>query len=198
MKELAIKNGKFTIHNTGIEFHEDLSHEEWEKLGTQISRVGKSIGFLIGDWLNYGESRWGDAKNVASVLRLDHGYVRNLAYVSRKVSCRHDTLSFEHHAVVAKLKSPEDQKRWLAAAEKHNLSVRRLRVSMNFGRVVSIDEMEEDPADKGRPTYMTWLNKLLHWWTNRVKDDPIDQWDELDRQRLKRDLEPWVKIYEQL
>ena len=115
-----------------------------------------------------------------------------------RLSCRHDNCGYEHHAVVAKLKTPEEQKHWLTIAAEQKLSKRRLRVSVHKRRLVSVEELQQADTDHGRPTYMTWLNKLLQWWRNRIKDDPIDQWDPLDRARLKRDLEPWVKIYEQL
>lgn len=201
MNEIAIQGSNFTIRETGIEFNGNLSRTEWDDLGHKIAQVAKSIGFIVGDWINHGEKQWGDMyADAMQQTGLDYQTLRDFAYTARRVelSLRNDKLDFSHHRVVAKLKSPEDQARWIELAEKNNLSVRRLRVSMNFGRVVSIDEMDVDPADRGRPNYMTWLNKLLYWWANRTKNDPVEQWDELDRKRLKRDLEPWVRIYEQL
>ena len=38
-------------------------------------------------------------------------------------------------------------------AEKHNLSVRRLRKSINFGRLATEEEVQGDPADRGHVTY---------------------------------------------
>ena len=194
-------NKKFTLSETGIEFHADLTKHEWIELGEKLARVGKSIGFIIGDWINYGEKQWGQMYAEAiEKTGFDYGTLRVYAHVARRVELllRNNNLDFIHHSVIAKLKSPDDQKKWLDAAEKHKLSARRLRVSINKGRVVGIDEMDVEPADRGRPTYMTWLNKLLHWWTNRIKNDPVDKWEDQDRQRLKRDLEPWVKIYNEL
>lgn len=200
MNELAIKGNCFTIRESGIDFHGEITKEEWHELGRRIARVAKSIGFIVGDWINYGERHWGEMYAEAMQLTgLDYQTLRDYAYTSRRVelSLRNDNLDYYHHKVVAKL-PPEEQRRWIDAAAEHNLSVRRLRVSLNKGRVVGIAEMDVEPSDRGQSTYMTWLNKLLHWWTRRTKDDPVEQWDEQDRQRLKRDLEPWVKIYQQL
>ena len=200
MNELAIQGSNFTIQKNGIVFHGELTKEEWHDLGNKLAYVAKSIGFIIGDWINYGEKLWGEMYVEAiQQTKLDYQTLRDFAYIARRVelSLRNDKLDFNHHRVVAKLE-PEDQQQWLAVAQKNDLSVRRLRMSINMGRVVSIDEMNGDPADCGRPNYMTWLNKLLHWWTNRIKNDPVDKWDDQDRQRLKRDLEPWVKIYNEL
>jgi hypothetical protein len=49
MNTLAINDPKFTITPTGINFHHDLTFEEWDELGTKLTPVGKSIGFIIGD-----------------------------------------------------------------------------------------------------------------------------------------------------
>lgn len=200
MNELAIQDSKFTIRETGIDFLADLSSEEWEQLGKRLVRVGKSIGLLIGDWINYGEKRFGSTYLEAlKRTGFDYGTLRDFAYVARSVqlSCRHDNLSFEHHKIVAKL-APDDQQKWLVTAAKHDLSKRRLRKSVIIGRVVSIDEMRDDPADRAHVTYMVWINRLCQWWRKRVDDDPIEKWDEADRATLKRDLQPLVQIYEQL
>jgi hypothetical protein len=200
MNELAVKGSNFTIRETGIEFQGELTREEWNDLGCRIARVAKSIGFIVGDWINYGEKRWGEMyADAIQRTGLDYQTLRDYAYTARRVelSLRNDKLDFSHHRAVAKLE-PAEQRRWLEASERHDLSVRRLRVSMNKGRVAGLDELDVEPADRGQHTYMTWLNKLLHWWTRRTEAEPVEQWDEQDRQRLKRDLEPWVKIYNQL
>ena len=44
---------------------EELSFEEWEALGEKLGRIGKSIGFMIGDWINYAEEKWGEKYNEA-------------------------------------------------------------------------------------------------------------------------------------
>src|SRR5207302_3471319 len=121
MNELAIENNKFTIRETGIDFCDELTFDEWEQLGARLSRVGKCIGLIIGDWINYGEKRYGQTY-VEALKRtgFDYGTLRDFAYVARSValSCRHDNLGFEHHKVVAKL-PPEDQRQWLNAAQKY-------------------------------------------------------------------------------
>lgn len=200
MNELAIADQKFTIRETGIEFHQELDFEEWESLGYKLARVGKSIGFIIGDWINYGEKLWGEKyQDAINRSGLDYQTLRDFAYVAGRIelSLRNDNLDFNHHRVVAKLPSG-DQKEWLKAAEKHGLSVRRLRKSINVGRVVSQDEMQEDPSDKGHVTYMVFINRLCQWWRKVVDREPIEQWDEYRRETLKRDLKPLVEIYEKL
>ncbi len=59
MNELAITGAKFCITDQGVDFTGDLSREEWDDVGIKVARVGKSIGFIIGDWFNYGNHKWG-------------------------------------------------------------------------------------------------------------------------------------------
>jgi len=86
MNTLAINDPKFAITPTGIQFNEELSFEEWDDLGQKLAPIAKSIGFIIGDWINYGEKRWGDRYEEA-LERTGMAYqtLRNYAYVARKV-----------------------------------------------------------------------------------------------------------------
>lgn len=200
MTTLAINSPKFSIKPTGIEFHQDLSFDEWDDLGTKLAPVGKSISFIIGDWINYGQKTFGDKYTEAiSRTGMDYGYLRNIAYVARKVdlSCRHDNLGFEHHAVVAKLE-PEEQQHWLDMADDNDLSVRRLRKSINLGRLATDEDVQGDPADRGYITYLALLNRIRRWWARETRKAPVDEWDEDRRQGLKKDFKLILDIYEAL
>jgi hypothetical protein len=201
MNTLAINDPKFAITLTGIVFHEELSFEEWEALGQKLAPVGKSIGFIIGDWINYGEKHYGD-KYEDAIKRTGMAYqtLRNYAYVARRVqlSCRHDNLGFEHHYVVAKLKDADDQRHWLQMAVQHKLGKRRLQKSINFGRLATEQEVAGDPHDKPHTTYLSLLNKIRRWWQEQVEKVPVDEWDDERRQALKEDFEFVKDIYEAL
>lgn len=198
---LAISDPKFSISPTGIEFHEELSFEEWDDLGTKLAPVGKSIGFIIGDWINYGEKRWGD-KYEEALARTGLAYqtLADFAYVARKVhfSVRNEKLDFTHHRVVAKLKTDEEKQYWLDLAAKHNLGKRRLQKSINFGRLATEEEVEGDPADRGYVTYLALLNRLRRWWKREIAKAPVEEWDQERREVLKRDFKLVLEIYEAL
>ena len=201
LPSLAIADPKFSITRTGIDFHEDLTFDEWDALGQQLAPVGKSIGFIIGDWINYGEKRWGD-KYEEALQRTGLAYqtLAQYAYVARKVQfyCRQEKLGIEHHMVVAKLKTADEQKYWLDMAVKHNLGKRRLRKSINFGRLATPEEVQGDPADKGVVTHLALINRLIRWWKQTTADDPVDQWDEEQRENVKKDFGRLLEIYEAL
>lgn len=201
MNTLAIHDPKYSITPTGIDFHQNLSFEEWDELGTKLAPVGKSIGFIIGDWINYGQTTYGEKYDEALARTgIPYQTLRNYAYVASRVSlsCRQDNLGFEHHAVVAKLKTDEEKKHWLEITKEHNLSVRRLRKSINFGRLATEKEVQGDPADSGYITYLALLNRIRRWWARETQKAPVDEWDEERRQGLKKDFKLILDIYEAL
>ncbi|MEI7913009.1 MAG: hypothetical protein WCK77_25595 [Verrucomicrobiota bacterium] len=201
MNTLAITDTKFSITPTGIQFNEELSFEEWDALGQKLAPIGKSIGFIIGDWINYGENRYGE-KYDAALARTGLAYqtLRDFAYVAQKVelSLRNDNLDFTHHRVVAKLKSPDEKKHWLKMAVKHKLGIRRLRKSINYGRLATEKEVQGDPADRGYVTYLALLNRIRRWWARETGKAPVEEWDEDRREVLKKDFKLVVEIYEAL
>jgi hypothetical protein len=201
MNTLAINDPKFTITRTGIEFNDEMTFDEWNELGRKITPIGKSIGFIIGDWINYGEKRWGDKYEEAiTSTGMAYQTLRNYAYVARRVqlSCRQDKLGFEHHAVVAKLKSNDEQDHWLGMAVKHNLGKPRLQKSINFGRLATEKEVQGDPADRGYVTYLALLNRIRRWWARETQKAPVDEWDDDRREGLKKDFKLILDIYEAL
>lgn len=201
LSTLERSNDKFSLTPRGIEFHGDLTLEEWEKLGEKLGDTERSIGFMIGDWINYAESKWGEKYNDAiAATGLEYQTLRNYAWVAKRVhlSARADNLPFRHHAVVAKLKDTDQQKHWLQMAEDHDLSYRRLQKSINFGRVATEEEVEGDPADKGVITHLALINRLIRWWKQTTADDPVDQWDEEQRANVKKDFGLLLEIYKAL
>lgn len=201
MNTLAIHDPKFSITPTGIRFNEELSFDEWDALGQKLAPLGRSIGFIIGDWINYGEARYGE-KYERALERTGMTYttLANFSYVARKVeiSLRNEKLDFTQHYVVAKLKTDDEKRHWLKMAEKHKLSIRRLRKSINFGRLATEKEVQGDPADRGYVTYLALLNRIRRWWARETGKAPVEEWDEDRREVLKKDFKLVVEIYESL
>ena len=199
--DLQNLGSKFTLTRCGIDFHGDLSFEEWEKIGEKLGDAERSIGLMIGDWINYAENKWGEKYNEAiACTGLEYQTLANYAYVARKVqfSYRYENLTFKHHYTVAKLKDPEEQKYWLDQAAKHDLGVDRLRKSINFGRIATEEEVQGDPADRGYVTYLALLNRIRRWWARETQKAPVDDWDDDRREALKKDFKLILDIYEAL
>ncbi len=194
---------KFSIDRTGIRFRGELTFDEWEAIGREITPMAKAVGFIIGDWMNYGMSRYGDKYGEAmKSTGLAYETLKTSSYVARSVelSLRNPNLDWHHHKAVAKIKDPDEQRRWLQLAWDDRMSVKRLRKSINAGRALTPDEAnrDNDPPDRGQVTYLSILNELRRWWKREIDKAPVGKWDKQRRAALKEDFRFVVDIYEAL
>jgi N6-adenosine-specific RNA methylase IME4 len=117
------------LTRTGAIFSDECSFEAWERIGRKLAYVQGAVMFWIGDFVNYGERKWGERYSQAlDATDYEYQTLQNAAYVSRAVdiSRRRENLPFSQHAEVASLE-PDEQEAWLDTAEQEALSVRELR-----------------------------------------------------------------------
>ena len=213
---IVLPNPKVTISPVGMQVTGELTFDEWKELASSIGQAARSIAFIMGDWLVYGQNLFGTDgfpdKRVDPVsyqlamaaTGLDLSTLQNYAYVSRSVpfSLRSEILSWEHHRILAKL--PEDDVAgWIdacVAEEKsgRRMSTRRLRKSLNLGRVATDKDLEPEDADKGIENHIPFVNRLVVWWKRMLSERFLANATDEQRAALKRDLEPVVAIYKQL
>ncbi len=120
----------FAFHRCGVTPVGNPTFDEWLLAGTFINNADKSVHFWIGDWLNYGEERWGQMYEQAiERTGFDYGTLADDKYVASRVnfSVRTEKLSFTHHRLVAP-HTPQEQKILLAKAEEMGLSVKQFRL----------------------------------------------------------------------
>jgi hypothetical protein len=130
----------------GAIFPADMPYEQWESIGKNMRLCRESIKFYLGDWLNYGETAYGE--KYAQALcgsDYDYDYLRNIAYVCRHVpmSLRSDKLTFGHHQVVAPL-LPSMQEAWINTAVDKNMTVRELREAIKLAQREHNPDLEEE------------------------------------------------------
>ncbi|MFZ4779626.1 MAG: hypothetical protein ACOYM3_30050 [Terrimicrobiaceae bacterium] len=217
-------NEKVAITPSGLRFDADLTFEEWSAMATQIGTALKSMAFVIGDWMIYGEEKFAaqpcipglednDPRHVRvssanyvatqAATGLDPATLKNYAYVSRRVpmSLRNNLLSWEHHKVVAKL-ATDKQAEWLATAAAadsgERISVRRLRASITSGRVLSPEELSVPPSEQGVTNHIPSINRLCGWWKQIGGTDWIKTRSNEQVAALLRDFEPVLSIINQL
>ena len=213
---LTLPSPKVTITPTGLVIDAELTRDEWAELANSIGQAARSLGFIIGDWLVYGQGLFGvdgfpdkkvdDASYelARAATGLDRSTLQTYAYVSRSVpySVRTERLSWEHHRLLAKL--PEDkQAGWIDACvgeedAGRRISTRRLRKSIALGRVATPADLEPDLSDKGIENHIPFVNRLVGWWRRMQDARFLDKATKEQREALKRDLEPVVSIYDQL
>jgi hypothetical protein len=103
---------------TGLAFDPLLPFEVWCGLGPRIARHSTATAWWLGDWLIYGQDKYGRRyRHAIAATGLDYQTLRNYAVVARRfeASRRRDGLSFHHHAELCALTDGE-QERWLDAA----------------------------------------------------------------------------------
>jgi hypothetical protein len=109
-----------------------LSYEDWARLGHALVRVHRGVQWWIGDWLLYGEHRYGEKYAQATVeTGLSPDSLKRFQWVASRLppERRHPALSFSHHEAVAAM--PADAAdAWLELAEQRQLSSRDFRAEV--------------------------------------------------------------------
>ena len=131
----------------------ELPMTVWIHQGRWLGALGRASGWWLGDWIRYGNARYGERYDAAARLTgYDMHSLRNMAYVAGhfEVSRRRTGLSFSHHAELACL-PPEEQELWLDRAEAGGLSVRALRMHLREtrDRAASREALAENRQRRG-------------------------------------------------
>lgn len=126
---------------TGLEMPNDLTLDEWTKLGETLQMMERAVMWWIGDWLAYGEGRgdWGETYSQAlDATDYDYGTLRNASWVSESVelSRRRDNLSWSHHYEVASMPAT-GQDEWLDRADTNSWSQKQLRNEIKKSKVMA-------------------------------------------------------------
>lgn len=122
------------VEATGLALPEDLTFDEWLDAGKQLQAAERSLMWWIGDWLRYGEQKWGE-KYAQAIESTGKGYqaLRNAKWVAEQyadLSTRVDKLSWSHHREAAALPEPE-RSRILHLADDNGWSARELKQRVN-------------------------------------------------------------------
>ena len=115
---------------------ERLSFEDWVGHGRRLGATGRAVGWWIGDWVRFGNTRYGERyTRAARITGYDAQTLMNMAWVASRfeISRRRENLSWSHHAELVALPD-EEQEAWLDAAEENRMSVRCLREELRRAR----------------------------------------------------------------
>jgi hypothetical protein len=130
---------------------EGIGLSDWVDHGRRLGVIGRCVGWWIGDWLRYGNLKFGERYAWASrITGYDAQTLMNMVYVASAydVAERRPSLSFSHHAELAAL-PPDERERWLDLAEENRLSVRCLRGELRRARRLEagVEDADEAGAD---------------------------------------------------
>jgi hypothetical protein len=131
---------------------QELDADEWAAAGRRIGVVSRSVQWLLGDWISYGNERFGERYARASrITGYDPQTLMNMVYVASRfpASRRRENLSWSHHEALAALEPPE-QDGWLDQAASHRWSVLDLRGMLRLSRKRGLSERAEVEVPKAR------------------------------------------------
>lgn len=131
----------------GLNLPKHLTFDQWERIGRQLQLADVAIQWWIGDWLVYGEHKWGDKYTQAiEVTGRREQTLKNYHFVAAAIekSRRRYELNYSIHAEVAPLE-PEEQDRVLAkAAGIANPTVKGVRREVDKIRRAKMPKVEDD------------------------------------------------------
>jgi hypothetical protein len=156
LKEGAPSHDRAVVRATSWEPWDDMDIAEWIIQGRRLGSIGRAVSWWIGDWVNYGNTRFGEKySRAARITGYDVQSLMNMAYVAARFSCtrRREGLSWSHHAEVAGLEA-DVQETWLDRAEKTRLSVHGLRDELRTWRA-QLWKADESSQPDSRPGSQT-------------------------------------------
>ena len=130
----AISLGAFKATPTGLQLPKSkVPIERWMEYGVGIMEVRGALRWCIGDWLNYGEERYGDMYTQGYTLfkEYEESSVRHMRRVAEAFPLvrRRTGVSWSAHAEIAN-RPKEEQEQWLDELEM-GMTRAELRRSLN-------------------------------------------------------------------
>jgi hypothetical protein len=122
----------------------DLSYDHWHRIGRQLQLADLALQWWIGDWLKFGEAKYGEKYTQAlEETGRKKQTLMNYVYVARaiEVSRRRESVDFSTHAEVAGL-DEEDQERILGKAAKEGTTRRGVRREAERARRAKMPKRE--------------------------------------------------------
>jgi hypothetical protein len=155
-RDVETANGKVGLADgsygpVGWQPGSDLEFANWLRVGHRFGRVSRSCQWWIGDWLAYGNRRYGETYvKAAKITGYDVQTLMNMAYTSVRfeISRRRENVSWSHHATLASLPQPE-QDRWLDLIEAERLSVACLRTELRNSARRAPDVSSQSEGEDG-------------------------------------------------
>ncbi len=155
---------------TSLVLPEKLSFDHWDRIGRQLQLADLAVQWWIGDWLNYGESRYGDKYTQAvEEFGRKKQVLMNYASVAKRVetSRRREIVDYSIHVEVACLPADEQEKILAEAAkEPETTTVRDVRREVHIAqrrlgkKKSEIEEIHTPEVQAYLQRYIETLQKL--------------------------------------
>lgn len=121
--------GNVQFGATALHIPDGTSFDDWSRLGETLQQMERSVMWWIGDWLRFGERKYGETyAQAVEATGYAYGTLANAKRVASayEPSQRSENLSWSHHSEVAAL-PPADRAEILARAAAEKLSTRDVK-----------------------------------------------------------------------
>ena len=205
----------------GLKLSKDLTFDEWRAIAVSFGQALQTAAWCIGDWLVYGERKWGkqlllegeefDPKKPTRIpshvfdeavasTGLDRQTLSQYGNVCRKIPMedRRAHLSFGHHRILAPL-PPAKRMEWMSLLDSESKklpTVKRLALSVRTSdqpRLISDKEIITRGEQAGHDNYIPHLTRLL-----TILRKTIPDMDDEQREALRADTRQLVDLLEGL
>lgn len=189
------------ISKPELSLPDDLPFTDWEHVGEHLKSLAHNIQWQWGDWLNHGESRYGEKYKLAvERFGLNLNTAQQYARVARAFpSCNRLQLSWTHHHAAAGVDDDAERQQLLITAMGDGWSVSRLKQEIKScdtpkivpikDRVLAIPDINE--VLKHYPEFaglhpvceiMPLMTEREFWYLTRsVKEESFRRWEPLLR-----------------
>lgn len=182
-----LSNDVFTATKTGLFIEGDISYDDWIGYGEVLRQINGAIQWCLGDWLCYGEHKYGDTYTQAlDATDYEYQSLANMHYVARHIPFyrRRENLSWSHHSVVASLPD-EIQSAMLDTAIENNLSVKDFREVVKQVGNGGLPKPPEVPETERLANVINALRGQIDKAMKLIKEEKYDEaWETLYDTRM--------------
>ena len=192
---------KIQVHRNGISFVGQMHYEQWIEALATWKRVSEVYHFGLADFINYGRERFGAQKVQGALTQLDFDLadvMKAEAIGQSTLDLRLVSLTSEHYYVLGRLlpEGKQEQGKWAALAEKHELSALELKKSIEAGKVIKQPEIDQTSGRNSGITNIEGLTLMFERWERQVggEEKILHDWnDDLKRLWLEK-VRPIVEL----
>jgi hypothetical protein len=115
--------------STTLQIPDGTPFEEWVEIGKQLAKCKRAAAFWIADHRRFGMASYDDDQVADGLeqIHFDLGDEKLTSALSKYEGPRNESLTAEHHFVVAKLEDNDQRTVWLAAAAEQKLTPAQLQ-----------------------------------------------------------------------
>jgi hypothetical protein len=145
--------------------------EDWDSVGQYLRYIHTGTQFWLGDWINYGESNYGEKyAQAVDQTGYDLSTLQSYAWVSRQVprSNRNEGVAFGHYVNGIAALNPDEQAKWVQKVVEDKLTQAQLKAQLAEARAkkdnrpvdlwlvvlcksqADFDKLEKQMRDQGR------------------------------------------------